>query len=92
MKSASKSKAETIIISEVSSEPVALNKGIRNVFGISIYLISVGCDIKSEVNYIKMNRCNKLNAIEDKVEEFQRRLAIREQTGKKVPISNTEIM
>ena len=60
---------------------------------ISIYLISVGCDIKSEINYIQMNGCDKLNAFEDTVEELQRRLSIKEQTRKKYPCpDNTEIM
>ena len=74
-------------MSDTCAKLVLPDKGIRDIIGMSMYPISVRCDKKSAVNCTQMNDCNELKTFYDDVEVVQRKLAVRELTGKKVPIS-----
>ena len=76
--------AEKIAMNDVCVELVLLDKGIRDMIGITMYPISIRCDNKSAVNCTQMNGWNKLKTFDDVTKEVKRKLVIREQTGKKV--------
>ena len=86
IKSTSTCQAETIAISDVCAELVLLDRGIKDMIGMSMYPVNVRSDNRSAVNCTQMDGCNKLKTF-NAVEEIQRNLAVREQTRKKVPMS-----
>ena len=87
VKSTSTCQAETVAMIDVCAELVLLDKGIRDMIGITMYPISVRCYNKSAVNCTQMNGWNKLKTFDDVTKEVKRKLVIREKTGEKVPTS-----
>ena len=69
VKSTSTCQAETIAMSDVCAELVLLDKGIRDMIGITMYPISVRCDNKSTVDRSQMDGSNKLNILMPKLKK-----------------------
>ena len=81
--------AEYLAASGVSKEIIALDKPIRDILGKSMYPVNVKCDNSAAGKCTQMEGSHKLKDLDYDVEEIEKRLREREETGKKPPMADS---
>ena len=88
-KSLSTCQAEYLAASEVCQELISLDKAVRDIIGSTFYSVTVWCDNTSAGKNTEIEGSHKLKDFDYTVSEVKENLRFREETGKKVPLAES---
>ena len=81
--------AEYLAMSDACQELISLDKSIRYIIGKTLFPVTVWCDNKSAKDCTEMDGSHKLKTFDETLENIQKELALREETGHRKHMADT---